>query len=454
MAYFRHTWRHYAWVIVIVAAVAQMVGSSIRMAFGVFIDPLVDGFGWSPGAVSLSYSASTLVTAFFSPVAGYLGMRFGARKAMLGGTLLFFIGMMGTSLISELWHLYLWYGLFLGVAQALFLIPVMPAIAMWFRRHLGLGSGLVMISWGLGPAIMVQVMAYLIVSVEWKQTFQITGVIGTVIMLFLIFMFRNSPTDRGTKPYGWLQGDVPPLTSGAVFVGKAREFQRHIRRTNAFWNLINIHFLGCVGHAVILVMIVPYATSQGLSATTAAGILSTLSAVSLFTRFGSPLLGERIGSKGVMFISYLLQGVTVLLLLNADTVLAFYVFAIAFGIGYGGEGTVFTVINRQYFGQAPQNSTFGWQLAGAGLGMALGAAIAGITYDLTGSYTTAIVLSAIFSLLGAASIVVLETTKRLLIPDWDRAISSVTGGSSASASIDPEGEASSETDGSPVTAGD
>ena len=155
-----------------------------------------------------------------------------------------------------------------------------------------------------------------------------------------------------------------------------------------------------------------------------------------------------------MFISYLLQGVTVLLLLNADTVLAFYVFAIAFGIGYGGEGTVFTVINRQYFGQAPQNSTFGWQLAGAGLGMALGAAIAGITYDLTGSYTTAIVLSAIFSLLGAASILVLETTKRLLIPDWDRAISRVTGGSSASASIDPEGEASSETDGSPVTAGD
>ncbi|MCH7907000.1 MAG: MFS transporter, partial [Chloroflexi bacterium] len=168
MAYFRHTWRHYAWVIVIVAAVAQMVGSSIRMAFGVFIDPLVEGFGWSPGAVSLAYSASTLVTAFFSPVAGYLGMRFGARKAMLGGTVLFFIGMMGTAAISELWHLYLWYGVFLGAAQALFLIPAMPAVAMWFRRHLGLGSGLVMISWGLGPAIMVQVMAFLIVSAEWK----------------------------------------------------------------------------------------------------------------------------------------------------------------------------------------------------------------------------------------------------------------------------------------------
>jgi MFS family permease len=424
--YFRHTWRHYAWVIVIVAAVAQMVGSSIRMAFGVFIDPLVEGFGWTPGAVSLAYSASTVVTAVFSPVAGYVGVRFGARKAMLAGTILFFIGMMGTSLISELWHLYFWYGVALGAAQALFLIPAMPAVAMWFRRHLGLGSGLVMISWGLGPAIMVQVMAFLIVSADWKGTFQITGVIGTIIMLFLIVMFRNSPADRGSKPYGWRAGDLPQVTSGTIFVGKAKEFQRHIRHTNAFWNLINIHFLGCVGHAVILVMIVPYATSQGLSATTAAGVLSTLSAVSLFSRFSTPVLGDRIGSKGVMFVSYFLQGVTVLLLLNADSVLVFYVFAFAFGIGYGGEGSVFSVINRQYFGQAPQNSTFGWQLAGAGLGMALGAALAGVTFDLTGSYNTAIVLSAVFSLLGAVSILILETTKRILIPDWDQAMNEAT----------------------------
>jgi len=441
VAYFRHTWKHYAWVIVIVAAVAQMVGSSMRMAFGVFIDPLVEGFGWTPGEISLVYSASTVVTALFSPVAGYVGVRYGARTAMLAGTALFFVGMIGTSLISELWHLYLWYGLALGAAQALFLIPAMPAVAMWFRRHLGLGSGIVMISWGLGPAIMVQVMAFLIVSADWKGTFQITGVVGTIIMLILIVMFRNSPADRGSKPYGWIQGDAPQITSGKIFVGKAKEFQRHIRHTNAFWNLINIHFLGCVGHAVILVMIVPYATSQGLSATTAAGVLSTLSAVSLFTRFGTPLLSDRIGSKGVMFVSYLLQGVTVLLLLNADTVLAFYVFAFAFGIGYGGEGSIFSVVNRQYFGQVPQNSTFGWQLAGAGLGMALGAALAGVTYDLTGSYNTAIVLSAVFSLLGAASIVVLESTKRILIPDWDEAMTDATAG-------DPD------IDGSHVAAGD
>ena len=150
-----------------------------------------------------------------------------------------------------------------------------------------------------------------------------------------------------------------------------------------------------------------------------------------------------------MFVSYLLQGVTVLLLLGADSVLGFYVFALAFGIGYGGEGSVFTVINRQYYGQAPQNTTFGLQLAGAGLGMALGAALAGVTFDLTGSYNTAIVLSAIFSLLGAVSIVVLEPTRRLLIPDWDRAVSFAS-----EHPAEPENATETAPGGSPVIAGD
>ena len=38
---------HYAWMIVAIIALMQMVGSSIRMAFGVFIYPLSEEFGWS-----------------------------------------------------------------------------------------------------------------------------------------------------------------------------------------------------------------------------------------------------------------------------------------------------------------------------------------------------------------------------------------------------------------------
>ncbi len=415
-----HPIYHYAWIIVAVAATVEMVGSGLRAAFGVFIDPLVVAHGWSNSSIALAYALSFIVTALFSPVADRITLRVGARKAISLGALFFLAGMVGTGSINSIWQLYLAYSVALGIAQSLFLIPALPAVAIWFRRHLGLGTGLLWLSWGLGPVIGIQVMSWLINSYGWETAFRVGGIVGTAVVLALMLLFRNSPADANRKPYGWEEGDPETASAHNAPLDLRVKYQRHIRITNSFWNLINIHFLGCVGHAVILVMIVPMAINRGMDANLAAGVLSTLTGVSLLTRFLAPFISDRIGSKPIMFLAYLGQGLTVLLLLNADTTAAFYVFAVVFAIGYGGEGTVFPVINRQYYGQAPQGSTFSWQLVGANLGMALGGVLGAFTFDLTDSYTLAIWLSAAFSLAGAAAILILSPTRRLLIPDWDK----------------------------------
>ena len=58
-------------------------------------------------------------------------------------------------------------------------------------------------------------------------------------------------------------------------------------------------------------------------------------------------------------------------------------------------------------------------MLGAGLGMALGGWIGGIVFDLTGGYGLALLISIAASLAGAVSILLLERTDRLLIPDWE-----------------------------------
>lgn len=415
-----HVLVHYAWVIVAVGAVGQMAGSSIRLAFGVVVDPLVSEFGWSAGSVGFGYALMSVVTALFSPVAGWLGTKWGARRTMSAGVALFLAGMLWTSQVSHLWELYLAYGLLFGTAQAMLLVPVVPAVASWFRRHLGLGTGVMMISWSLGPAVVVQVMALMFQSVGWSQTFVITGVAGTTVLSVALLLFRDTPEQAGRKAYGWQEGDRPLVTSGQQYRAEAKQFQKHIYGTNAFWNLINVHFLGCAGHAVILVGLVPMAIHRGMSPVAAAGVLTTVSVVSVVMRFMAPVLSDRIGAKGVMFFSFFGQGAGVLLFLMADTPAEFYTFAVIWAVPFGGEGTAFPVINRQYYGHAPMGPTYGWQLLGAGLGMALGGLIPGVLFDFTGGYTWAIVLSAGFSLAGAAAIMLLEPTRRLLIPDWER----------------------------------
>ena len=425
-----HSIAHYAWVIVGIAGVVQMVGAAIRMAFGVLVDPLVVAFGWSPGSIGLAYALMSIVTALSSPVAGYLGNRFGARRTMAAGTMLFFIGMMWTSQTKEIWELYVAYGMVFGVSQALLLVPVVPAVASWFRRHLGLGTGIMMVSWSLGPALVVQLLAVLFNTVGWSQAFMFVGIVGTVTLTIVLLYFRNTPEEAGRVAYGTKSYDKPLVTSGNIFVSTQQEFQGYVYKTNAFWNLINIHFLGCVGHAVILVGIIPLGISKGLGPLTAAGVLTTISIVSVLTRFVTPVLSDRFSAKTVMFLSFLGQGVGVFLLFTANSTLDFYIFAVVWAIPYGGEGTAFPVVNRQYYGHSPMGSTYGWQLLGAGLGMALGGALPGMVFDITGGYSWAIGLSAAFSLAGAVAIVLLDSTRNQLIPDWSE-IDTATGATAA-----------------------
>ena len=142
---------HYAWVIVAMISVVQIVGGSIYAAFGVFIGPMTDTFGWSQGKITLAYALSSLVTALVAPLAGSFGDRYGARRAMALGSALFVIGMALMGLISEPWHFYLTFGVIMGVAHSIFMVPLLAVTMDWFRRHLGLGMGVLMSAKGIGP---------------------------------------------------------------------------------------------------------------------------------------------------------------------------------------------------------------------------------------------------------------------------------------------------------------
>lgn len=416
--YGRVIYPHYVWVIVTVIAVMQMVGTSIRMAFGVFIEPLEQTFQWSQGSITLAYAISSVATALASPVAGWLGDRYGARKAMVVGTAMFLLGMLLTGFINTIWELYLYFGVLLGVAQAIFLVPLIPAAMFWFRRHLGVGMGLIMASWGLGPAVAAVVVSMLLEGMGWQNGFIALGVGSAAIMFVLIGLFRDTPADKGIQPYGFRQGDVE-VKKRKPDPEKTKRFNKYMYKTAALWNMSSIHFLGCVGHAIILVFIVPLAVKEGLTLVQAASVLTVLSAVSVITRIAVPIMCDYIGTRTVMFVFFAAQGILVVMLFWTHDLWMFYLFAVIFGIGYGGETGGFPILNRRYYGHAPTGSPYGVQMAGAGLGMALGGWIGGPIFDIFGSYDVALWISIATSLAGALNILVLEPTDKLLIPDWE-----------------------------------
>jgi MFS family permease len=256
-----------------------------------------------------------------------------------------------------------------------------------------------------------------------RAAFWLPGLAGGTALLLLITLFRNEPADLGMRPLG-ASSDEPirKLQKGAVAQTRSKVFLHQVQRTTTFWNLIGIHFWGCAGHAIIIVYLVAMAEAKGVTGGVAAGTFIILSVSSSTTRFVVPVVADRVGSKWAMGVCFFLQTAPVLILFFADAAWMFYVFAALFGIGFGGEMSAFPIINRQYYGSAPIGTTFGWQMMGSGIGMAAGALAGGQLRDLTGDFNATIALSFTMSLIGELSILLLPSTTRHLLPNWEDAL--------------------------------
>jgi MFS family permease len=414
---------HRAWVILAILIVVQVVGQAISMSAGIMVAPLRDedgGFGWSMAIIGGAIGLYYLVGALMSPVAGMMGDRFGARPIMFGCGVLYLVSMALVAMVSEVWHFFIAFGLFLAITQAFTFVPLQASIGGWFRRRLGLATGLLQGAGGIGSAAIAPGIAELLGAAGWQDTFLLIGFAGGGLIIACSLFFRSAPVNLGTKPYGAQSDDPPdPIIPKDILALRLKVFGQATRRTRAFWNLPTIHGLGCAGHGIVLIYAIPFGVELGIGLTQSALILSFISIFSIIGRFIVPILAERLGGKPVMIVALFLQGVTVVVLFWAQDLWAFYLFGVAFGLGFGGEMSAYLVVNRQYFGQGPLATLYGYQIMGAMLGHAVATFLGGLVYEATGSFMPVFAMSMGFSLVGVLAILTMESTKQVLIPNWE-----------------------------------
>ena len=416
---------HYAWLIVGMGTLLRITANFVSQAFAVILVVLQQDFQWGVTAIVLAQVFRSLTGALLSPAAGWVGDRYGARRSLLVAATLYVVGLLLLSTMTQVWQLYIYYSLLLGLAQALFSINIPTTVAAWFKQRLGVAVGIQQSFGGMGASVTAPALALLLSKTDWQVAFWIIPAVGGVIIFSLLLLFHGEPADRGMKPYGATDDDPEPVATKDPALNKLRSqvFLQHARRTKAFWNLPFIHYLGCLGHSIVIWHVVFFATTMGVSLASAAWIVTIYTLSSVSSRLFTPILADRWGAKWVMVLPYFIQGITVLMLFWTQSPWQFYLFAALFGIGFGGEMSAFLIINRQYYGMGPVRSLFGFQHLGSGLGMALGGLIGGLIYDNLGSYDLAWIVSIAASLGGMACILLLEPTSRILIPNWEDSLS-------------------------------
>ena len=269
---------HYAWVVTAASAGIMAACSLSVYTFGVFLEPLIEDFGWERGPLSLAPSIAYLVSGFLAIATGRLADKYGPRAlASLGGTLMG-AGFILMSRVGTLRDTYVFWGLFMGLAFGCLIAPLVSTIPRWFVQRRGLAVGILAAGFGVGAIISPLLAQALIAAHGWQGAFTrpgaftILGVVSWAIIIPLAQLLRKSPAQVGLRPYG--EPDAV-RSEGVTAPAEGLSLGQALRGVS-FWLFGAIEFLWFFCLQAVVVHIVPHATARGMGEIAAASILSIM----------------------------------------------------------------------------------------------------------------------------------------------------------------------------------
>jgi MFS family permease len=394
---------HHSFLIVIGAFLAMM-GSGIMMSsFGVFFKTVSAEFGWSRAETSGAFSLSILVCGIAGVIAGRLADKYSPRVVIISLCLLPAIGYFLLSQITSLWQLYLYYGVLVGVGLATN-IPVPSLVARWYARRRGLVTGICMSGTAFGAAIAPPIATQILQSFGWNISYFILGCVSILLAIISGLLLRDPPP---IKPL--------PLKDKLAQSAGDSKVQGHsvfrIARSLTFWIICAIFFCTVLSLQTINAHIIPAATDVGVTASSAATIVTVINLAFLPGSFMFGNINDKAGSKLSLIITNAILLSSFLLLLFTRHIGVFYIFAILFGVGMGGTATVRSTIIAESFDMRLHGVILGISAFIYSIGGSIGPLVAGLVFDISGHYQRVFLMLATFTAIGLVLAILFKLRK-------------------------------------------
>ncbi len=385
----------YGWVIVATSLVIFATFMGIRLSFGVFFKSLESEFDLTRVATSSLFAAYTVLAAVFTIIGGWALDRYGPRRVIFSMGVLTGLSLLLTSQTNSFWQLFLSYSLLLAIGTGASYPVLMSAVARWFDKKRGIALGIAGSGVAFGTIVMAPFAAYLISNIGWRMSYLVMGLIAWLVVISLSMLFKKDPSEIGLLP------DGVKLSEG-ITESRDREKNSQLAdfsllqafRTSNLWLILAVWLFFSVSVHLVLTHVIPYATDRGISTMEASTILSLMAGSSILSRVLTGRVSDMIGRKVPGIICALLQAGALIGLIWAGDLWMFYLFAVAFGLGWGGTGIVSTTLIVDMFGGRNLGVIMGTIDIGFQVGAAIGSVVGGVVFDVTSGYTMAFVIGA------------------------------------------------------------
>jgi MFS family permease len=405
----RALWRlaamFYGWRIVAVTFVTNFIAVGLVFySYGVFFKALAAEFGGSRFGVATGLAIMNIAIGVFAPFLGHALDRRSIRNTICLGAVLMAVGFFAASQIDALWQFYAVMGTLLAVGvMAVGPLAGATLVANWFTERRGIALGVAGMGISASGFAMAPLATLLIGAIGWRDTFLVYGAVPLVVVLPLAWpVVVNRPERIGLRPDGasdpgaaaWSAGDppAPPAASDDRHLAPAAEPNWSTRNALGQRNLwviaIAIALNSCTNGAM-LTHIIPHATDSGFDPMAAAWVLSCIAGFGAIGKLLFGWIADRIDKRLTLWCATGLQGLGIVLILNAEQYHLLLLAGVVYGLGMGGMPPLAGLLIGAAFGRYRFGRMMGLMNPLMAPIRVLGIPYAGWIFDRTGSYEIA-----------------------------------------------------------------
>ncbi|HEX9306537.1 MAG TPA: OFA family MFS transporter [Anaeromyxobacter sp.] len=433
------------WAIAVAGTVAMICLGTVY-SWSLFTQPLIAAFGWSNTTTTWTFALAIFFLGVGAIIGGRWQDRRGPRPVAVTGVVLWGIANvlagLGTRQLGAPW-IYFTYGILGGLGLGMGYVTPVAAVTKWFPERRGLGSGMVVMGFGLGAFIynnlLKSIPAFAATAAEagkviaaraggtagaalspgavgtLMSTFIWSGVVFAVIGGVCASFLRNPAAAPATAapvtaapvtaapataaPRATAAPAVPVTASAARAAAAAAQHDyppSEAMRSPQFWALWAMLFLNVTAGILFISNAVPIMRElTGVQPATALAAYGFIAVFNGLGRFFWGAVSDRIGRNWAYLLIYGTQVVIFFVVGGVHSLpLVIALFAVVL-LDYGGGFGTMPSFTADYFGTKFMGVNYGWILTAWGVGGIVGPIFVAIVKDRTGTFSGALPVIAI-----------------------------------------------------------
>ena len=359
--------------LLICGAAIVTLSMGIRHGFGLWLQPITQAQGWTRETFAFAIAIQNLSWGVFGIFAGMVADRFGASRVIMGGAVLYALGLVGMALSPTGFLFTLTAGVLIGAAQAGTTYAVIYGV---IGRNISADKR----SWAMGVAaaagsfgqfLMVPTEGLLISTLGWQQALLVLA--GAVLLIM--------PLARGLRESSF---------SGGSVVKREQTIWQALREAFKYpsFQLLMAGYFVCGFQVVFIGVHMPsYLKDKGLSPQVAGYALALIGLFNVFGTYTAGSLGQKMAKKNILATIYFSRAIVITVFLAAPlSPMSVYIFASVMGLLWLSTVPPTNAVVAQIFGIQHLSMLSGFIFFSHQIGSFLGVWLGGFMYDRTGSY--------------------------------------------------------------------